>query len=226
MTSPGSNAAARPSTQSRRSSGRAAAPTGISSTSPTQKRSGQQSRAALKESGKIDVVIHAAGLEISHFLPDKEPQTEYDLVFDVKSSRLAQPAGTRFGGHAARRPPWRSARSPGRLRQRRPDRLLRPPTTCCASSASQHPHDAARTRVASRSTGRRGRGIGMASRGSIPKMMEVAGIDMLPAEVGGPGRPPRADGDWAPAARSSMAGALGICSKLSVTPPVGSTPSG
>ena len=28
--------------------------------------------------------------------------------------------------------------------------------------------------------------IGMASRGSIPKMMEVAGIDMLPPEVGVP----------------------------------------
>src|SRR4029453_13713135 len=29
-------------------------------------------------------------------------------------------------------------------------------------------------------------GIGMASRGSIPKMMELAGIDMLPPEVGVP----------------------------------------
>jgi len=34
-------------------------------------------------SGKIDVLIHAAGVEISHFLRDK-PRREFDLVFDVK----------------------------------------------------------------------------------------------------------------------------------------------
>src|SRR6266536_6225479 len=39
---------------------------------------------ALTESGRVDVVVHAAGVEISHFLPDK-PQPEYDLVFDVKA---------------------------------------------------------------------------------------------------------------------------------------------
>ena len=33
-------------------------------------------------SGRIDVLLHAAGLEISRNLPDKEPR-EYDLVFDV-----------------------------------------------------------------------------------------------------------------------------------------------
>ena len=37
-----------------------------------------------KSSGRIDVALHAAGLEISRFLPDKEPR-EFDLVFDVKS---------------------------------------------------------------------------------------------------------------------------------------------
>ena len=31
----------------------------------------------------MDVLIHCAGLDVSHFLPDK-PQREYDLVFDVK----------------------------------------------------------------------------------------------------------------------------------------------
>ena len=38
-----------------------------------------------KQHGRIDVLVHAAGLEISHVLPDKEPR-EFDLVFDVKSS--------------------------------------------------------------------------------------------------------------------------------------------
>ncbi len=30
------------------------------------------------------MLVHAAGLEISHLLPDKKP-SEFDLVFDVKS---------------------------------------------------------------------------------------------------------------------------------------------
>ena len=42
--------------------------------------------AAIREqSGRVDVLLHAPGLEISHFLPDK-PQREYDLVFDVKAT--------------------------------------------------------------------------------------------------------------------------------------------
>ncbi len=34
--------------------------------------------------GRIDVLLHAAGLERSHFLPDKDA-SEFDLVFDVKA---------------------------------------------------------------------------------------------------------------------------------------------
>ena len=37
-----------------------------------------------ERSGRVDVLLHAAGLEISRRLPDKEPG-EFDLVFDVKS---------------------------------------------------------------------------------------------------------------------------------------------
>ena len=37
-----------------------------------------------QRSGRIDVLLHAAGLDISRSLPDKSDQ-EYDLVFDVKS---------------------------------------------------------------------------------------------------------------------------------------------
>src|SRR5581483_4371339 len=36
-----------------------------------------------RTSGRIDVLLHAAGLERSHFLADKD-QGEFDLVFDVK----------------------------------------------------------------------------------------------------------------------------------------------
>ena len=37
-----------------------------------------------ERSGHIDVLLHAAGIERSHFLPDKDSR-EFDLVFDVKS---------------------------------------------------------------------------------------------------------------------------------------------
>ena len=37
-----------------------------------------------QRSGRIDVLLHAAGMERSHFLPDKDPR-EFDLIFDVKS---------------------------------------------------------------------------------------------------------------------------------------------
>src|SRR6185437_5065185 len=37
-----------------------------------------------EQSGHIDVLLHAAGLERSHFLPDKDAR-EFDLIFDVKS---------------------------------------------------------------------------------------------------------------------------------------------
>jgi NAD(P)-dependent dehydrogenase (short-subunit alcohol dehydrogenase family) len=36
------------------------------------------------QAGRIDVLVHAAGIEISHFVADKKP-SEFDLVFDVKS---------------------------------------------------------------------------------------------------------------------------------------------
>ena len=38
-------------------------------------------------SGRIDVLLHAAGVEISHALPDKEPG-EFDLVLGVKADGL------------------------------------------------------------------------------------------------------------------------------------------
>src|SRR5207248_8547463 len=37
-----------------------------------------------QRSGRIDVLLHAAGMERSHFLPDKDPR-EFNLIFDVKA---------------------------------------------------------------------------------------------------------------------------------------------
>ena len=88
---------------------------------------------ALEQSGRIDVLIHCAGLEVSHFLPDK-PQSEFDLVFDVKADgwfnllkrprRLPSPAQ-----------PSSSARSPGGSET--PARPTTPPPTTCSARASR-----------------------------------------------------------------------------------------
>jgi NAD(P)-dependent dehydrogenase (short-subunit alcohol dehydrogenase family) len=135
----------------------------------------------VREAGRADVLMHCAGLEISHFLPDK-PQREYDLVFDVKVegwlSLMRALRGVRIGtavafssiagrfGNAGQTD-YSAAndllcKSISNLRRRVPDaRGVAIDWTAWAS-------------------------IGMASRGSIPKMMEAAGIDMLPPEVGVP----------------------------------------
>ena len=134
-----------------------------------------------KEHGRIDVVIHAAGIEISRFLPDKSAQ-EFDLVFDVKaggwfhlmkSARNLPIAATvvftsiagRFGNGG--QTDYSSANDllcklSTNLRSTRPE------TRGIAIDWSAWAQ------------------IGMASRGSIPKMMEQAGIDMVPPEIGVP----------------------------------------
>ena len=135
------------------------------------------------ESGRVDVLMHCAGLEISHFLPDK-PQREYDLVFDVKADGWFNLLHA-LGEHAASASAASSsARSPGAsATPARP--TTPPPTTCCARASSNLRRHARGTRgIAIDWTA--WAGIGMASRGSIPKMMEMAGIDMLPPEIGVP----------------------------------------
>ncbi|MFN8038356.1 MAG: SDR family NAD(P)-dependent oxidoreductase [Acidimicrobiales bacterium] len=130
---------------------------------------------------RVDELLHCAGLEISHVLPDK-PQAEYDLVFDVKADgffHLLSALGTtplgsvvvfssiagRFGNggqtdYSAANDLMAKVMSS--FRTTRPDtRGIAVDWTAWAS-------------------------IGMASRGSIPKMMALAGIDMLPPEVGIP----------------------------------------
>ena len=59
-----------------------------------------------------------------------------------------------------------------------------PPTTCCARSRQASTPPAGDRGIVIDWTA--GGGIGMATRGSIPKMMELAGIDMLPPEAGIP----------------------------------------
>ena len=113
---------------------------------------------------------------------DKD-EREFNLVFDVKSDGMFHllhaigdmPLGAMVGFSSIAGP----------VRQRGPDRLQlrqRP----AVQAGVEFPPGRGRRRARSRSTGRRGRGIGMATRGSIPKVMEMAGIDMLPPEAGVP----------------------------------------
>ncbi len=109
--------------------------------------------AALEDSGRIDVLLHCAGLEISHFLPDK-PQREFDLVFDVKADGWLNVLHAL--GDAAARDRDRVQLDRRALRQRRPDRLLggqRP----AVQERLEHAPALGAARAASRSTGPRGR---------------------------------------------------------------------
>ena len=134
-----------------------------------------------ERSGHIDVLLHAAGIERSHALPDKDPR-EFDLVFDVKSDGFFNllhaigdmPLGAtvafssiagRFGN--AGQTDYSSANDM-LCKITSSFRTTRPTTRAIAIDWTAWG------------------GIGMATRGSIPKIMELAGIDMLPPEAGIP----------------------------------------
>jgi len=134
-----------------------------------------------ERSGRIDVLLHAAGVERSHFLPDKDPR-EFDLVFDVKSDgwfNLLQAIGdTPLGATVA------FSSIAGRFGNAGQSDYSAANDLLCKITSSFHT-----TRPATRGIvvdWTAWGGIGMATRGSIPKMMELAGIDMLPQEAGIP----------------------------------------
>jgi NADP-dependent 3-hydroxy acid dehydrogenase YdfG len=130
---------------------------------------------------RVDVLLHAAGLEISHTL-DNKPTREYDLVFDVKCNgwfNLLHGLGDLtlgtvvvFSSIAGR------FGNGGQTDYSAANDLL------CKSISSFRTARPASRGVAIDWTA--WASIGMASRGSIPRMMELAGIDMLPPEVGVP----------------------------------------
>jgi acyl transferase domain-containing protein/NAD(P)-dependent dehydrogenase (short-subunit alcohol dehydrogenase family)/acyl carrier protein len=134
-----------------------------------------------QRSGRIDVLLHAAGVERSHFLPDKDPR-EFDLVFDVKSDGwfnllhaigdMPLGATVAFSSIAGR------FGNAGQSDYSSANDLL-----CKITSSFRTISPATRGIVIDWTAWG---GIGMATRGSIPKMMELAGIDMLPPEAGIP----------------------------------------
>ncbi len=134
-----------------------------------------------QRSGRIDVLLHAAGMERSHFLPDKDPR-EFDLIFDVKSDGwfdllraigdMPLGATVAFSSIAGR------FGNGGQADYSSANDLL-----CKITSSFRTTRPATRGIVIDWTAWA---GIGMATRGSIPKMMELAGIDMLPPEAGVP----------------------------------------
>ncbi|MCK4774764.1 MAG: SDR family NAD(P)-dependent oxidoreductase, partial [Candidatus Krumholzibacteria bacterium] len=146
---------------------------------------GEGVAAAMKDvaatSGRVDVLLHAGGLEISRLLPDKSPE-EFDLVFDVKAdgwfnvvSNLGDmPLGAAvvFSSIAGR------FGNAGQTDYSSANDLL------CKSVSGFRTSRPRTVGIALDWTA--WSGIGMASRGSIPAIMEQAGIDMLDPEAGIP----------------------------------------
>jgi acyl transferase domain-containing protein/acyl carrier protein/NAD(P)-dependent dehydrogenase (short-subunit alcohol dehydrogenase family) len=134
-----------------------------------------------RQNGHIDVLLHAAGIERSHTLPDKDPR-EFDLVFDVKADGffnllhaigdLPLGATVAFSSIAGR------FGNNGQTDYSAANDLL-----CKITSSFRTTRPATRGIVIDWTAWG---GIGMATRGSIPKIMELAGIDMLPPEAGIP----------------------------------------
>ena len=134
-----------------------------------------------RRSGRIDVLLHAGGMERSHFLPDKDPR-EFDLVFDVKSDGwfnllraigdMPLAATVAFSSIAGR------FGNGGQADYSSANDLL-----CKITSSFRTTRPATRGIAIDWTAWG---GIGMATRGSIPKMMELAGIDMLPPDAGIP----------------------------------------
>jgi NAD(P)-dependent dehydrogenase (short-subunit alcohol dehydrogenase family) len=130
---------------------------------------------------RIDVLLHAGGIEISHPLCEK-PAEEFDRVFDVKADGffnllragrdLPIAATVAFGSVAGR------FGNAGQTDYASANALL-----ASMSRALRRSRPGTRAIVLDWTAWR---DVGMASRGSIPKMMEAAGIEMLPPEIGVP----------------------------------------
>ncbi len=134
-----------------------------------------------ERSGHIDVLLHAAGLDRSHSLADKDPR-EFDLVFDVKSdgffNLLHAIADMPLGATVAFSSIAGRFGNVGQTDYSSANDLL-----CKITSSFRTTRPATRGIAIDWTAWG---GIGMATRGSIPKVMESAGIDMLSPEAGIP----------------------------------------
>jgi malonyl CoA-acyl carrier protein transacylase len=134
-----------------------------------------------KQHGRLDLLVHAAGLEISRTLPEKDGR-QFDLVFDVKAdgwlnllkaaSDLPIGATVAFSSVAGR------FGNAGQTDYSAANDLL-----CKWTSHLKRVRPDTKALVIDWTAWA---GIGMATRGSIPTIMARAGIDMLPPEDGVP----------------------------------------
>jgi NAD(P)-dependent dehydrogenase (short-subunit alcohol dehydrogenase family) len=129
--------------------------------------------------GRVDVLVHAAGLDISHAIGDKDPR-EYDLVFDVKAHGLFNllhaagdlPVGAvvAFSSVAGR------FGNAGQTDYSAANDLL-----CKVMSSLRATRPGTRAIAIDWTAWG---GLGMATKGSIPKVMARAGIKMLDPGAG------------------------------------------
>jgi NAD(P)-dependent dehydrogenase (short-subunit alcohol dehydrogenase family) len=138
-------------------------------------------RELFERHARLDVLVHAAGLEVSRRLSEKEPQ-EFDRVFDVKADGFFNllrachgfplGASVAFGSVAGR------FGNAGQTDYSAANGLL---ASMTASLRVARPE----TRAIAIDWTAWG-AIGMATRGSIPTLMQQAGIELLPPEAGVP----------------------------------------
>ena len=136
--------------------------------------------APVRDHGRVDLLLHCAGLEISHFLPDK-PQREFDVVFDVKANGWFHLLRALSGVDVATAVGFSSIA--GRYGNGGQTDYSAASDLLCKSVSNLRRTGATRAIAIDWTAWAE---IGMATRGSIPKMMEMAGIDMLPPAVGVP----------------------------------------
>ncbi|MBK8989046.1 MAG: SDR family NAD(P)-dependent oxidoreductase [Chloroflexi bacterium] len=131
--------------------------------------------------GRIDVLVHAGGIEISKILPDK-PAEQFNLVYDIKAdgffSLLNAAKGLPIGATVVFSSVAGRFGNNGQTDYSAANDLL---CKLTSSLRTTRP-DTKGIAIDWTAWG----GIGMASRGSLPKIMAMAGIDMLPPEAGVP----------------------------------------
>jgi NAD(P)-dependent dehydrogenase (short-subunit alcohol dehydrogenase family) len=131
--------------------------------------------------GRIDALIHAGGIEVSHDLPQKDA-AEFARVFDIKAdgffSLLKAAASLPIGASLVFSSVAGRFGNAGQTDYAAANALL-----CALTSHLRGLRPELRAVAVDWTAWA---GIGMATRGSIPKIMEAAGIEMLPPEVGIP----------------------------------------
>jgi NAD(P)-dependent dehydrogenase (short-subunit alcohol dehydrogenase family) len=126
--------------------------------------------------GQVDVLIHAAGLERSHFLADKEPR-EFNLIFDVKADGLFNLLKATDVLDCPLRASVVFTSIAGRFGNAgQTDYSAANDLMCKVTSSMRATRPGTKAIAIDWSAWGK---VGMATRGSIPEMMRRAGIDML-----------------------------------------------